>query len=251
VLASRAAKERAQLEREREVQREKIHRVIDREMGVVTREKAAARKEAEVELKERTARHTINAAKTMAKMIDNERAALSHQEQELSRWEAAAKEEEDRLSALWTDLVARTRDLKVRETKVEGSLAEQRAGVKRIVKWVGEASTTLETLGLSPIQVVEAPSSLGVVLRALDSVAERLQRLEPTLVTRQAIEGRELARVVADYVLTCFRSHDPVISLTPVLEDPVPEAKAVAQEGVQEAVEIVAARFERNTGPDL
>jgi hypothetical protein len=34
---------------------------------------------------------------------------------------------------------------------VEGLLAEQRAGVERIVKWVGEASTTLETLGLSPI----------------------------------------------------------------------------------------------------
>jgi hypothetical protein len=57
--------------------------------------------------------------------------------------------------------------------------------------------------------------------------------------------------VVVDYVMTCFRSHDPAISLTPVLVGPVPEAEAAAREGVQEAVEIVAARFECFTGPDL
>jgi hypothetical protein len=32
---------------------------------------------------------------------------------------------------------------------------------------------------------------------------------------------------------------------------PVLEAEAAAREGVQEAVEIVATRFERFTGPDL
>jgi hypothetical protein len=83
-----------------------------------------------VELKERTARHTIDAAKTMVKMIDDEQAALNYREQELSRWEAAVTEE-DRFSALQTDLEARTRDLEVREAKVEGFLAEQHA---RLVK---------------------------------------------------------------------------------------------------------------------
>jgi hypothetical protein len=61
------------------------------------------RKEKEVELKERTARHTIDAAKAMAKMIDDEQAALNHQE--------AAVQEEARLSALRLDLEARTRAL--------------------------------------------------------------------------------------------------------------------------------------------
>jgi hypothetical protein len=55
---------------------------------------------------------------------------------------------------------------------------------------------------------------------------------------RLEAEGQELARVVVDYVLTCFRS-------------PRPEAEATAREGVQEVVEIMAARFERFTGPDL
>jgi hypothetical protein len=51
--------------------------------------------------------------------------------------------------------------------------------------------------------------------------------------------------------LTYFRSHDPTISLTPILEGPAPEVEAVTREGVQEAVEIMAARFERNMEPDL
>jgi hypothetical protein len=53
------------------------------------------------------------------------------------------------------------------------------------------------------------------------------------------------------HVLYCFRSYDPAISLTPVPEGPAPEAGAAAREGVQEAVEIMAARFECNMEPEL
>jgi hypothetical protein len=152
----------------------------------------------------------------------------------------------------------RARDLREREVavqekeaKLEGLLAEQSAGIERVVKWVGEANSTLDILGLSPIQVAEAPSSLGAVLPLLDSASEHLQRLESTVVGRLETEGQEVARVVVDYVLTCFWSHDPAIPLTPVLVGPVPETVAAAHEGVQEAVEIMAARFKRFTGPDL
>jgi hypothetical protein len=134
---------------------------------------------------------------------------------------------------------------------VEGLLVEQSAGIERVVKWVGEANSTLDILGLSPIQVAEAPSSLGAVLPVLDSAAERLQRLESTVVGRLDTEGQEVARVVADYILTHFWSHNPVIPLTPVLVGPVPETVAAAREGVQKAVEILAASFERFTGLDL
>jgi hypothetical protein len=57
--------------------------------------------------------------------------------------------------------------------------------------------------------------------------------------------------MVVDHVLSCFRSHNPAISLTPVPEGPAPEAETAAWEGVQEVVEIVAARFERNVEPNL
>jgi hypothetical protein len=109
----------------------------------------------------------------------------------------------------------------------------------------------LEPLGLSPIRVAEAPSSIGAILPALDFAAKGLQCLESTLVARLKAEGLELARMVVDHVLTCFQSHNPAISLTPVLEGPAPEAETATQEGVQEAVEIVAARFERNVEPNL
>jgi chromosome segregation ATPase len=227
VVSSRAAEERAQLEQEREVHREKMRRVIDREIAVVTWEKAVARKEKEVELKERTARHTINTAKAMAKTIDDEQATLSALRSDLEARTQALEdrrqrqEEESRSLSQWLEV------LKHREAEVEGLLAEQRTGVQRIVKWVGEASAALEHLGLSPIQVVEAPSSISSVLPALDSAAERLQRLESTLVACLEAEGRELARMVVDHILTCFRSHDS-ISLTLVLEGPVPEAEATA-----------------------
>jgi hypothetical protein len=259
VVSSRATEERAKLEQEREALHKKIGRTFDREVTVAFRERAVARKENEVELKGRTAHHTIDAAKAMAKTIDDEQAALNHREQNLSLQEVAVKEEDDRLSALRTDLEARSRALegqrlcqeeesrslsqrlevlKRHEAEVEGLLEEQHTGVQRIAKWIGEASTTLEPLALSPIQVAEAPSSIGSVLPALDSAAERLQCLESTLVAHLEAEGRELAQIVVGHGLTCFWSHDPAISITPVLEGPVPEAEAATREGVQEVVEI-------------
>jgi hypothetical protein len=59
-----------------------------------------------------------------------------------------------------------------REAKMEELLAEWSAEIERVVKWVDEANPALDTLGLSPIQVAEAPPSLGTVLPALDSTAK-------------------------------------------------------------------------------
>jgi hypothetical protein len=70
-----------------------------------------ARKEKEVEQKERTACHTIDTAKAMAKTIDDEQAALNYFEENLSLREVAVKEEEACLSTLRSDLEARTRAL--------------------------------------------------------------------------------------------------------------------------------------------
>jgi hypothetical protein len=71
---------------------------------------------------------------------------------------------------------------------VEELLVERSAGIERVVKWVGEANSTSDTFGLSPIQVAEAPSSLGTILPALDSAAERLQRMESTVLERLETE---------------------------------------------------------------
>jgi hypothetical protein len=105
-------------------------------------------------------------------------------------------EERARLASLRVDLANQAQDLREREValqekeaKVEELLAEQSTRIERVVKWVGEANSSLDTLGLSPIQVAKAPSSLGTILPTRDSTAERLQCMESTVLERLETEG--------------------------------------------------------------
>ena len=116
---------------------------------------------------------------------------------------------------------------------------------QRIIDWAGEAISALVPLGMSPIQVAEPPASIANALPVLDSAAERLRHLDQTLRTRLEAEGREQCRVVVEHVLTCFRSHNPAISLAPIVDGLVAEAEDSARESVQEVVDIVAAHFRR------
>ena len=51
--------------------------------------------------------------------------------------------------------------------------------------------------------------------------------------------------MVAEYILTCLRSHDPAISLAPVVDGPVAETEASTWESVREVVDFVATYFKR------
>jgi hypothetical protein len=129
---------------------------------------------------------------------------------------------------------------------LEDLQAEHRAGVQRIAEWASEVSTTLAPLGMSPIPVSQLPASISDALPVLDSATDHLRRLDQILVARLEAEGSRLYRVVVDYVLTCFRSHDPTMSLAPVLDGPVAATKDAARESVQDVVETVAACFQRD-----
>jgi hypothetical protein len=87
------------------------------------------------------------------------------------------------------------------------------------------------------------PASISDALPVLDSAAKRLRRLDQILGARLEAEGSRLYRAVGDYVLTCFRSHDPAMSLAPVLNGPVAATEDAARESVQDVVETVVARF--------
>ena len=50
---------------------------------------------------------------------------------------------------------------------------------------------------------------------------------------------------MAEYILTCLRSHNPAISLAPVVDGPVAETEAFARESVRDVVDFVAAYFKR------
>jgi hypothetical protein len=126
---------------------------------------------------------------------------------------------------------------------LEDLQAEHCAGVQRIAECVGEVSTALVPLGMSPIQVSELPVSISGALPVLDSTADRLWRLDQIIGARLEAEGSKLCRAVVDYVLTCFRSHDPAISLASVIDGPVATTEDVGRESVQDAVEMVVACF--------
>jgi hypothetical protein len=134
---------------------------------------------------------------------------------------------------------------------LEDLQAEHRVGVQRIAEWAGEASTTLVPLGMSLILVSEPPVSISDALPVLESVADRLRRLDQILGARLEAEGSKLCRAVVDYVLTCFQSHDPAISLAKVIDGPVAATEDAARESVQDAVEMVVARFQRDPTDDL
>ena len=129
---------------------------------------------------------------------------------------------------------------------LEDLQAEHRAGVQRIAEWAGKASTTLVPLRISTILVSGLLASISDALPVLDSVPERLRRLDQIFGARLEAEASRLCRVVVDYMLTCFQSHDPAMSLAPVLDGPVAATEDAVRESVQDTVETVATRFERD-----
>jgi DNA repair ATPase RecN len=223
---------------------------------VARRERAAVRKEAELierelgmEERSRVALERTNHAKAALKLIEEQHAALA-------KWEAAVVKGEANLTVHQEELATRTQglqeqeaSLQEREAKVEEFLAERSASIDRVVRWADEVNPCLDALRLSPIQVAGAPPSLGAILQVLDSAAERLRHLESAILDRLETEGRAVARGMAEYILTCFRSHDPAFLLTPVLVGLVQGTVIAAQEGVQEAADMVASRVQRRPGP--
>jgi hypothetical protein len=85
----------------------------------------------------------------------------------------------------------------------------------------------------------------GVVLPLLDSARRKISQLEEAVDSHLEEEGRALAQAVADHVLMCFRSHDPRISLEPVVQGPVEGSAEATRDGVEEAACAVVERFER------
>ena len=111
-------------------------------------------------------------------------------------------------------LAGKEREVAEAVVAVEKLQLDQRAGAQWIADWVGEASSTLVPLGMSPIQVAEALASIIDALPVLDTAAEHLRRLNQTLGARLEEDGHERCWVVVEHVP---RSHDPDVSLAPVI----------------------------------
>jgi hypothetical protein len=264
--SARHAEERAKLVLERELLQEQLQEARDREAAAFQREKAATRREAEALERRIAAEEKILAATEKEQANQAKKAAAVVEAQEASLVELAATREAEvvarfqefqkRKEAMEEELAVGTRRLqereaalREREAKVEKLLAKQSASIDRITRWVGAANPLLEALGANPIRVSEVSSPLGAALQVLDSTAERLRDVEASIQDLLETEGRVVARGMAEYILTTFRSHDPAIQLTPVLVGPLRATAAAAREGVQEAADMVAARARRRPEP--
>jgi hypothetical protein len=71
--------------------------------------------------------------------------------------------------------------------------------------------------------------SISDALPVLDSAVDRLRRLDQILGARLEAEGSRLCRAVIEYILTCFWSHDPAISLGLVIAGLVADTEDAAR----------------------
>jgi hypothetical protein len=108
----------------------------------------------------------------------------------------------------------------------------------------------LVPLGVSPIPVLKQLVSISDALPVLHSAADRLRCQDQILGARLEAEGSRLCRAVIEYILTCFRSHDPAISLGPVIAGPMVDTEDTARGSVQDTVDVVAKRFQRDPADD-
>ena len=175
----------------------------------------------------------------MEQALARQRECLKTLKESAARKEASLQEKARQLEAAQAAL-----DAQVQEA-VRKLQEDQLRGAQRIVDWASEASSALVPLGMSPIQVTEPPASIADARPVLNSASDRIRRLEPILAGHLEAEGRELIRMVAEHIMTCLRSHDPTISLAPVVDGPMAETEASAREGMRDVVDFVAAHFKR------
>jgi hypothetical protein len=150
-------------------------------------------------------------------------------------------------------LVARERqmqELVIAQKGLEDLRASRAGDGQRVWSFLGQADAALACFGFSPIRGGNATPEVGAVLPLLDSAGRKISQLEEAVGSCLKEEGRTLAHVVADHVLMCFRSHDPSISLKPVVQGPVEGSAEAARDGIEDAARAVAERFEREPEPE-
>jgi hypothetical protein len=103
---------------------------------------------------------------------------------------------------------------------------------------------------VSPIPTLARSVSISNALPVLDSAADRLRCLDQILGTRLDVEGGRLCWSTIEYILTCFWSHDPAVSLGLVIAGPVVDTEDDVRESMQDVADAVAGRFQRDPTDD-
>jgi hypothetical protein len=81
------------------------------------------------------------------------------------------------------------------------------------------------------------------MLPLLDTIGAKMLKLEEAVGEQLELEGRCLAEMVAEHVLTCFQSRDPQVSLQPVVQGLITKMEEAAWASVQDATKLMVMRF--------
>jgi hypothetical protein len=83
------------------------------------------------------------------------------------------------------------------------------------------------------------------MLLLLDIAGGKMPKLEEAIGEQLESEGRALAEMVAEHVLTCFRGRDPQVSLESVVQGPIAKMEEAARASVQDTTKLVVMQFQR------
>jgi hypothetical protein len=115
---------------------------------------------------------------------------------------------------------------------------------QKVWDFLGQTEAALVLLGFSPLHTGDPVEEVSAALPLLGSAWAKMLKLEDVTGGQLEAKGHALAEAVAEYVLTCFRSRDPQISLEPVAQGPITEMDEATQAGIQDIAKLIAARFD-------
>jgi hypothetical protein len=107
---------------------------------------------------------------------------------------------------------------------------------------VSSVLPALESVGAKMLRLEEV--IIDQLEAVLESVGAKMLRLEEVIIDQLEAVDHVLVEKVAEHMLTCFRSRDPIISLDPIALRPITETEEAARGSVHEAAKAVAARFQ-------
>jgi hypothetical protein len=79
----------------------------------------------------------------------------------------------------------------------------------------------LVPLGFSPLHFGEPVQEVSIAFSLLDFVGAKMLKVEEVVGNQLEAEGHVLVEKVAEHVLTCLWSRDPIISMDPVVLRPI------------------------------
>jgi hypothetical protein len=103
------------------------------------------------------------------------------------------------------------------------------------------------SIGICPFHARDLVEEASIALPLLDSVGDKMPKLEEVCGSQLEGEDHALVKLVTEYVLTCFWSRDPQISLESVVQGPIIETEEAACAGIEGTMKLLAELFEHQS----